>query len=158
MAGGERGNERHEAARRRDEVVALRDEGLTFRQIAVELGICHQTVWQRYQRAMRERPIAVVHAKREQARKEEQDRRVDEQLTRIDMQREQLLEILQHRTRTVVTATGKRVEAVEDDTSVLAAIDRLVKLDDQEAKLLALYPKQEVSHGGEITYRLIDGG
>jgi hypothetical protein len=46
-------------------------------------------------------------------------------------------------------------EPYEDDGVILAAIDRLDKIDDREARLLKLYPKDEIDHSGEVTYRFI---
>ncbi len=157
MAGGERGNERHRAAQNRDRIVELRDQGLTFRDIAAELGVSHQRVWEQYQRAMRDRPVVAAHAERLEARREEQ-------LRRIDMEREVLDDIVAKRHVTISNGhvvseitghddDGKPIygDPYEDDAPTMAAIDRLGKLDDQEAKLLGMYPKTEIAQS--VTWR-----
>ncbi len=146
MAGGEYGNERHEAALRRDRIVELRDQGLTFREIAVEVGVSHQRVWQLYQRAMRDRPVVAVHEERKK-------QRLAAQLQRIDMERE-VAEALVTSAHQVITVSGKVLEA-EDSGPVLAAMDRLVKLDDQEAKLLGLYAEQKMAVSGGLRYEVV---
>lgn len=149
MVAGEHGNQRHETAQLRTQIVELRDEGLTFRQIAAEVHRDVATVWQHYQNAMRAIPAAAVAAHEETRRA-----RRDEQLRRIDMERDTVMEILAKTNRTIVTPSGKVIPDVEDDATVLAAIDRLVKLDDQEAKLLGLNAKTEVNHSGTVSYEL----
>lgn len=136
MAGGEQRNERHESAIRRARIVELRDAGLTFREIAAEVGLAYQTVWDHYQKAMRDIPAAAVAAHRELIA-----RRRDEQLRRIDMEREAVMEVLAARHVTVSNGQIIREDGqpILDDAPVLVAVDRLVKLDDQEAKLLGLY-------------------
>jgi len=138
MAGGEYGNQRHEAALRRDRVVELRDQGLTFKEIGEIVGRDTADAWRDYQRAMRDRPVVAAHAERDQARKEAQ-------LRRIDMERE---------TAEAIILTAHTAYAVNGSAPVLAAMDRLVKLDDQEAKLLGLYAKTEINHSGAVTYEI----
>lgn len=143
MAGGEHGNQRHETALRRARIVELRDQGLTFPEIAEDIGISHQAAWNHYQKAMRDipAPIIAAHAQRIEARREEQ-------LRRIDMSREAVIAVLAARHITISNGIAVRVdgEPILDDAPVLQAVDRLVKLDDQEAKLLGLYAptRQEV--------------
>lgn len=152
MAGGEHGSERHKAAERRRRVVELRDEGFSFRDIGTELGVSMQRAWQLYQAAMREIPAAAVAAHAEKLAE-----RRDEQLRRIDMEREAVMDVLAARHVTVSNGQVMREDGkpILDDAPVLAAVDRLVKLDDQEAKLLGLYAKTEVNHTGGVTYRIV---
>jgi hypothetical protein len=145
MAGGEYGNQRHEAALRRDRVVELRDQGLTFKEIGEIVGRDTADAWRDYQRAMRDRPVVAAHAERDQARKEAQ-------LRRIDMERE-TAEAIILTAHTAYAVNGTKLEG-DDSAPVLAAMDRLVKLDDQEAKLLGLYAKTEINHSGAVTYEI----
>ncbi len=153
MAGGEQHNERHISAERRAEIVRLRDEGLTFREISAEIGLSLRAVWKHYQNAMRDIPAGIVEAHAENAAV-----RKAEQLRRIDMQREAVVEVM---TAKHVTVSQGRVvrdddgEPILDDAPVLAAVDRLVKLDDEEAKLLGLYAEQKISHSGGVTYEIV---
>jgi AcrR family transcriptional regulator len=152
MAGGEQRNERHISAERRVRIVELRDQGLTFREIVAETGLAYGTVWQHYQKAMRDLPAAISEAHAERAAE-----RVGEQLRRIDMEREAVMEVLTARHVTVnqgrvVTEDG---QPILDDAPVLAAVDRLVKLDDQEAKLLGLYAEQKVNLSGGLKYEIV---
>ncbi len=149
MVAGEHGNQRHKTALMRARIVELRDQQMTFREIAAEVDLSLARVWQHYQAAMREIPAAAVtaHAERVAARREEQ-------LRRIDMERESVLAVLE--ARHVIVSNGKVMyegsEPLLDDAPVLAAVDRLVKLDDQEAKLLGMYPKTEVNVSGGVEY------
>ncbi len=146
MAGGDHGNRRHETAELKRRIVELKDEGLSFREVAAEVDRDLHTVWRHYQNAMREIPAAAVEEHQKNVA-----RRLDEQLRRIDMERESVMDVLAKGKRTVITPAGKVIPDVEDDQALLAAVDRLVKLDDQEAKLLGLYPKQAVSISRETS-------
>lgn len=150
MAGGEHSGERRRAALNADRIVELRDQGLTFREIAAEVGVSFQRCWQIYQKALRDRPVIAEHvAKRAE--------RAAEQLRRIDMEREAVVEVLAN--RHVMVSNGVIVKEdgtpILDDGPILAAVDRLVKLDDQEAKLLGLYAKTEVEHSGGVRHELV---
>lgn len=160
MAGGDLAARAHETAELRRRIVELRDQGLSFRQICAQVERSLHVVWDHYQAAMREIPAAAVeeHQKKITAR-------LDEQLRRIDMEREVVMEILAKRHLVISNGhvvheitgqderTGRPVygEPYEDDAPLMAAIDRLGKLDDQEAKLLGLYPKQQVSISRETS-------
>jgi hypothetical protein len=125
---------------------------MEFREIAAEVGRDVSTVWRHYQRAMRAIPAAAIE---EHQKKIAQ--RLDEQLQRIDLERDVLMDILTKRHvhisngRVVLELkgfdNGKPIygEPYEDDAPTMQAIDRLGRLDDQEAKLLGLYPKQTIS-------------
>jgi len=150
VVAGEHGNQKHQTAQLRKRIVELRDEGLSFRDIGAEVNRDVATVWHHYQKAMRDIPAPMVAAHAEQVA-----HRRAEQLRRIDLEREAVMEVLTKTGRTVVTASGKVIEDVEDDATILAAVDRLVKLDAQEADLLGLKAKIEVDHSGDVTYRFI---
>lgn len=153
MAGGNTSRNEHQVAELRKRIVELRDEGLEFREIADEVDRDVKTVWKHYQNAMRQIPAAAVE---EHAKKAAQ--RLDEQLRRIDMAREMLEPIIfghhvQVSNGIIVRpikgrdAAGKPVygEPLADHEPVMKAIDRLQRLDDQEAKLLGMYPKQTIA-------------
>lgn len=148
MAGGDLGNRRHETAELKARIIRLRDEGLSFREIADEVDRDVACVWRHYKTEMDKvvAPAAEAHAERAEKRKEAQ-------LRRIDMQREihEAIIMAAHKT---VTVSGKILE-VEDHGPIFAATDRLVKLDDQEARLLGLNAKTEVNVSGAVKYELV---
>lgn len=153
MAGGEHGNQRHETALRRAHIVELRDQGFTFQEIATQVGLAYATTWQHYQNAMREiqTPAVEAHQANLAARR-------DEQLRRIDMEREAVVAVLTARHVTIsngVLVRDENHDPVLDDAPVLTAVDRLVKLDDQEAKLLGLYTAEKIDHSGAVQYEII---
>ena len=163
MAGGDYTGRTMEIAERRNRVVEARDaDGLTFRAIAEQEGVDVHTVYRDYQRARRQAiqltPEAVERAEQ---RKLAQLARIDEQRRDVEMQREAVMEVLTRDGRTVVTQSGKVLEDIQDDPTLLAAVDRLVKLDellikldDQEAKLLGLYAKTEVNMTAKLVYEV----
>lgn len=154
MPGGHRNNQQRDSAEMRARIVELRTADWTFREIAAEVDRDVAVVWRHYQRAMRLIPAAAVEEHQAKIAL-----RLDEQLRRIDMQREILDDIVAKRHvhisngHVVSEITGQDEETgrpiygdpYEDDAPTMAAIDRLGKLDDQEAKLLGMYPKQQVS-------------
>lgn len=148
MAGGDLGARRHETAELKARIVQLRDEGLSFREIATEVERDTAVVWRHYKAEMDKipAPLAAAHAERDAARKEAQ-------LRRIDMQREihEAIIMAAHKT---VTVQG-RVLDIDDPGPIFAATDRLVKLDDQEAKLLGLNAKTQVDVSGGISYEVV---
>lgn len=148
MAGGDLGNRRHETAELKARIIRLRDEGLSFREIADEVDRDVACVWRHYKTEMDKIPVpdATAHAARAEQRKEAQ-------LRRIDMQREihEAIIMAAHKT---VTVSGKILD-VDDHGPIFAATDRLVKLDNQEAELLGLKSEQRVSHSGGVTYEIV---
>lgn len=146
-------------AERDTQVVALKRQDLSFQQIADHLGISKAGAVRSFQRAKRRVDVATdtdYAAYR------------DEQLASIAAMREVCDEIIA--ARHVSISNGHVVseitgndddgnpvygEPYEDDAPVLAAIDRRIKLDDQEAKLLGLYAKVEVAHSGGVTYEIV---
>lgn len=162
MAGGDYGNQAHEAAERRDRVVELRDQHLTFQEIGDQLGISRQRAHELHKRAMRERPVLAESAARDAARKQAQLAQIDEQRREAEASREAVLEVLYRDGRVVITQSGKVIEGVQDDPTLLSAVDRLVRLDelllklaDHEAKLLGLYAKTELNVSGGVTYEIL---
>lgn len=167
MAGGDHGNQRREAALRRDRVLELRDDGLTFKEIAAELGgVTEQRAWQIHKRALRERPALAISAERDRERKEAQLLQIDEQRRDADMAREAVMSVLTARHITISNGIAVREggEPVLDDAPVLAAVDRLVRLDelltklnDHEAKLLGLYAAVKQTVDATVNYT-VGGG
>lgn len=140
----------------------LRDEHLTFREIGLELGISTQRAHQLHKHAMRERPVLAESAQRDHERKNAQLAQIDEQRREAEASREAVLEVLYRDGRVVVTQSGKVIEGVQDDPTLLSAVDRLVRLDelllklnDHEAKLLGLYAKTELNVSGGVTYEVL---
>ncbi len=146
-------------ADRDTQVVALKRQDLSFQQIADHLGISKAGAVRSFQRAKR-RVDAATDADYAAYR--------DEQLAAIAAMREVCDEIIA--ARHVSISNGHVVSEItghdddgnplygdpyEDDAPVLAAIDRRIKLDDQEAKLLGLYAKVEVAHSGGVTYEIV---
>lgn len=159
MAGGDFGNQRRDGAVLRNRIVELRDQGLSFREIAAEVERSLSVTWEHYQTAMDLIPAASVKQHQENSAK-----RLDAQLRRIDMEREEVMEVLRARHLTISNGRimaeitgygddGKPIygDPILDDAPVLAAVAVLVKLDDQEAKLLGLYPKTQISIRNEPT-------
>jgi hypothetical protein len=166
MPGGDYSGQAGPAAERRGRVRQLRDaDGLTFRQIAAQVGVDLHTVYRDYQRSLRESSaLSPEDEGRARERKSAQLARIDEQRRDVEMQREHVMEVLTRDGRTVVTQSGKVVEDVQDDATLLAAIDRLVKLDellakldDQEAKLLGLYAPVKQTVDATVNYT-VGGG
>lgn len=141
------------SAERRKRIVELRSQDVGFREIADEMGLNVATVWRHYQRALRDIPAEALaeHA-------DIRAKRRDEQLQRIDMEREAVMEVL---TAFHVTVSQGKVVNLDDGTPiqdtgpVLAAVDRLIKLDDQEAKVLGIYPDQKLTLSGGVRYEVV---
>jgi hypothetical protein len=123
-----------QTARRDAEAAELRAQGLSSREIAEQLGFAdkgeaHHAV----QRAL----LAIVKEPAEKLRTLE--------LARLDAMYEAAMGVLERRHVTV--SNGKIIylgdEPLEDDAPVLAAIDRLLKVQERRARLLGLdAPKQ----------------
>jgi hypothetical protein len=146
-------------AERDTQVVALKRQDLSFQQIADHLGISKAGAIRSFQRTKR---------RIDNATDADYAAYRDEQLAAIAAMREVCDEIIA--ARHVSISNGHVVSEIkgidddgnliygdpyEDDAPVLAAIDRRIKLDDQEAKLLGLYAKVEVSHSGGVTYEIV---
>jgi hypothetical protein len=142
-------------AERQQKIVTLKRDGLSFQQIADQLGIS---------KAAAIRGFQAVKRRVDTAADDDYIEYKSEQLARIATMREVVADIVA--ARHVTISNGHVVREIigrddegepeygdpyEDHSPVLAAIDRLVKLDDQEAKLLGLYPKQAVSISRETS-------
>jgi hypothetical protein len=139
-----------ERAKRVADVAALRDSGRTYPQIAAELGTSTTTAWRDYEEYCND--LRHGDPRIQDAAKEA----LWGQLARIKAEREAVARVLTARHLTVSNGVAVRIdgEPLEDDAPVLSAVDRLVKLDDQEAKLLGLYAKTEVDISGGLRIEL----
>lgn len=154
MAGGDfSGTARRTTAERRQEVVRLRDSGMTYPEIATHMGLALSTVWNHYQNAMREIPAEAVARHRANL-----EQRVAEQLSRIDMERQLLMGILS-RHHVSFDVKGQVIlfngEYYEDCKPAMEAIRVMVALDDQEAKLLGLHAAQKLQADVTVNYTLV---
>lgn len=140
-------------------IVALKREGLSFQQIANQVGISKSGVILGFQRVKKR-----VEAKTDESYAEYRE----EQLARVATMREVVADIIAARHVTISNGhvisemtgrddDGKPVygDPYEDHGPVMAAVDRMVKLDEHEAKLLGLFAKTEVDVSGGVTYQLV---
>lgn len=110
------------------QIVELKRSGLSFDEIGKRLGgLTRQTIHRRFERAL-------LDARK--ARREAADKYIDEHLARIGVNREIVSDIRDGEHPLV--SNGKRFDDLVDQGIVLASIDRMVKLDDEEAQLLGL--------------------
>lgn len=140
---------------REAEILRLkREENLTFEQIGKRIGISTSSVHRLFQKALK----AVAHPGVEEYRRE--------QLRRIEMMRETILEIFETKHMMVQHGHVVKVDVpgedgstvsmpVRDPAPILAAMAHLVKLDEQEAKLLGLYAEKKLSVTGDVKYEVV---
>lgn len=149
-AGGDYSGNRHKAAITRRKVVELRDQGYKYQEICNELGISLSTAWNHYQQAMRDEPAEAIAKHRANL-----EQRVTEQLGRIDMNRETVMQILE-KDHLTFDVRGQVIlykgEHYRDCKPVMDAIKLLVTLDDQEAKLLGLNAAQKLQADVSVNY------
>ena len=126
-------------------VVDLKHSGLSFQQIGHRLDISKAAAFRGYERAIRRVPARAVNEYRE------------DMYARIALAREAVMDVLTARHVTVSNGIVVHTEGkpLEDDGFVLQAVDRLLKLDDQEAKLRGAYPKTEVNLSGSVRYEVV---
>jgi hypothetical protein len=134
-----------EMARRDARAAELRAEGLSYQQIADELGTDKGNAWQAVRRALRdiaEKPAQAVR---------------DLELRRLDAMYEAVMEVLERRHVTV--SHGKVIdhdgEPLIDDGPVLQAVDRLLKIQARRAALLGLDAETKINLSGGVTYEII---
>lgn len=131
-------------AEKQARVVELIRQDYTFQQVANELGISRGYAHKLFRTGIDRIPAENVQAYREQ------------QLADIQLAREVVKEIIASYTQNLLVGRdGDVVENGEDHGPVLAAVDRLVKLDDHEAKLLGAYAKTQIEHSGGVTYEVV---
>lgn len=117
-----------EGAELRAEVIRLRRDRLPFSEIGRRLGFTGQRAGQLYRQALAEIPAQQLEEHRA------------EELQELEFLSASALEVL-HR-RHVTVSNGRVVSLgdapIEDDAPVLAAIDRLLKIQERKARLLGL--------------------
>jgi DNA-binding CsgD family transcriptional regulator len=128
------------------QIIDLKRQGLTFEEIANQLGISRPTAHRGFHRALRRVGADQVQAYR------------DEQLQHLALAREVVLDVLASYTRNVAIAgEGDVVDLGEDHAPIMSAVDRLVKLDDHEAKLLGMYAATKLQTDVQVSYT-VGGG
>lgn len=110
------------------QVVELKRQDLTFAEIAQVLGISKTSAFRGFHRALPRIAEPAANAYRA------------EHLARLELAREAVMEVLTNKHVTVSNGVVVRVggKALADDGPILAAIDRLLRIDEREAKLLGL--------------------
>lgn len=136
-----------DTAERDAEAARLRTRSWTYQQIAAELGMSQSAAHAAVKRVLQE----TVQEPAEDLRKLELDR--------LDDMAQVVTKVLEKHHITV--SNGKVVylgdKPLEDNAPILAAVDRLLKIQERRAKLLGLdIPvKQEVNVGGGVEYRIV---
>lgn len=127
------------------EAARLRSRGLSYRQIAEQLGMSVSSAHDAVRRAM----AAVIAEPASDA--------IAFELDRLDRMYQAALKVLE--SHHVTVSQGKVVELdgvpLEDDGPVLAAIDRMVKISESRRKLLGLDQPAKTQVSGELRYELI---
>lgn len=130
------------------EALKLRIKGVSFRDIATQLGISASTAHDAVNRALaaqREEPAEQVRAL---------------EVERLDAMYEAVIKVLERQHFTVsngrVIYVGKESpEPLLDDAPVLAAVDRLLKIQARRAALLGLDMPTKVEQSGTLTYQIV---
>lgn len=154
-------------ARRDAEAARLRGRGWTYQRIADELGVSKQTAYDAVQRALRdtlEEPAADVR-QLELARLDDMYAAVMGVLERehitVSQGRVVRRRLVDEQGMPIITgsdADGKPIYAEEDivdDGPVLAAVDRLLKIQERRAKLLGLDAPTKAEVGGKLSYEIV---
>lgn len=134
-----------ETAARDREMAEMRSRGLSYRGIADHYGVSVSTAHDAVQRALaaiRGEGAAVVR---------------DLELDRLDELWRITMGVLE---REHVTVSNGRVVALDgkplrDDGPVLAAVDRLLKIQERRAKLLGLDAEKKINLSGGVTYEVV---
>jgi hypothetical protein len=138
-----------EIAARAKRVVELRTEGKTFLEIAEELGVSVGTVHKDFE--------ATIEHIAEPAVTEYRARQGAE----LRMMREVVQDVVQRRHLAINVAGVVRDEQgnpLKDEMPVLAAVDRLLKISDREAKLYGLDARPEIQITGTLSYEIVGAG
>lgn len=126
-----------ETARRDAEACRLRAQNLSYRQIAAELGVDVHTAYDAVQRGLRD----TLQEPADEVRRLE--------LERLDELAQQARKVMLGTHYLInqgnVVRLTRRGAPLEDDGPVLAAIDRLLKIQERRARLLGLDAPQRVS-------------
>lgn len=136
-----------ETAKRDAEAAQLRSQNLSYRQIAVELGVSVHTAYDAVQRAIedtQQEPAAATKLL---------------ELERLDELAQKAREVMGR--RHIVVSNGKVIydpessKPLEDDAPVLQAVDRLLRIQERRSKLLGLDAETKVSLSGGVTYEIV---
>jgi hypothetical protein len=134
-----------ETAQRDADAARLRGRGWSYRRIAAELGIDVHTAHDAVQRALK----AIVEEPAQEVRQLE--------LERLDAMYDAVMKVLE--TKHFTVSQGRLIkideEPLEDDAPVLAAVDRLLKIQARRAALLGLDAPTKVEQGGKLTYEIV---
>jgi hypothetical protein len=133
------------AAIRAQRVVELRAEGKTFEEISDELGVGIGTVHRDYQKTLAQIPALAVNELRER------------QGAELRMMRAVVEDVVQRRHMAITQAGIVRDndgKPVKDDGPLLAAIDRLVRIGEREAKLFGTDARPEIQITGTLAYEI----
>jgi transposase len=137
----------------------LRARGLTYRRIAAELGVDVATAHRAVKRAL-EATVAEPAAEVRQLELE----RLDTELERLAELEERVREVLEAKHVTVQHGAVVQLDGqpLPDDGPVLAAADRLLKIEDarrrkgeRRARLLGLDAPQKVETSGQVRYEVV---
>lgn len=134
-----------ETAEQDAEALRLRSRGLSYRDVAERMGVSVSTAYRSVKRgldAIRAEPAADVR---------------ELELARLDAMYEAVVKVLE--TKHVTVSQGRVVtlddEPLADDAPVLAAVDRLLKIQARRAALLGLDAETKVSVSGGVTYEIV---
>ncbi len=134
-----------ETAVRDAEACRLRARGLSYEQIAEQLGVSRSNAYLAVQRAIAD----IVREPAEEVRQLE--------LVRLDEMHRAALGVLE--ATHYVVDKGKVVmwdgQPLIDDGPVLAAVDRMLKIQARRAALLGLDAEKKVSLSGGVTYEVV---
>ena len=149
-----------ETAKRNAEMCDLRGKGWSYRRLADHYGIDYRTAYDAVQDTLKQ----IIREPAEELRTLMLER-LDAELVRLDGLETAAREVLE-RNHYTVAPSGQIVhhggEPLPDDGPVLAAIDRLMKIDEQRRKndesrrkLLGLDQPAKVEHSGGVKYELV---
>ena len=139
-----------ETARRDAKAAELRGRGWSYRKIAAELEIDVHTAHDAVQRALR----AIVEEPAQDVRQLE--------LERLDAMYDAVMKVLE--TKHLTVSQGRLIQIpdengdlqpLEDDSPVLAAVDRLLKIQARRAALLGLDAPTKAEVGGKLSYEIV---
>lgn len=135
-----------ETAERDAEAARLRSRGWSYRRIAAELDLSVSNAHAAVQRALR----AIVEEPAQDVRTLE--------LERLDGMYDAVMKVLEAKHFTVSQGRLIKIddEPLEDDGPVLAAVDRLLRIQERRAKLLGLDAPTKAEVGGKLTYEIVN--
>ncbi|MEY9876628.1 hypothetical protein ABH931_006138 [Streptacidiphilus sp. MAP12-33] len=127
------------------EFLRLRKRGLAYRAIAAETGYDVKTVHEAVKNAM----AAITEEPAQEVRQLE--------LERLDDMWMAVMQVLEAKHFKVSDGRLVRLgdEPLEDDAPVLAAVDRLLRIQERRSKLLGLDSAQRVDMSGGVTYEIV---